>query len=283
MHDKPRPPLDYSNSTTTGWLLSCLVHGGLALATLVFMQRIHLAPPGEPFQWNVAMVAALSPSAKAAAPSEPAAPPPKRTPSSVRSVQRSESTPVASTPPAPRAEFTPPTQQVEPLLNESSTTRPIAAVPDHPSPQPVPVPEQTSAPHTDSNQSPVSPLDMNPSSDPSLSANTPVASLSSQRSVNVDYGWLATLMAQWIEQLDKRYPAALRAEGIEGKVTLIALLHEDGSLSDVRIAKGSGNTALDQVALEDVRNGPPVKFAHPLERPQISIKFSISYDLKTAR
>jgi len=124
---------------------------------------------------------------------------------------------------------------------------------------------------------------MNPASDPVLATNTPAASASSQRSVNVDYGWLATLMAQWIEGLDKRYPAALRAEGIEGKVTLIALLHEDGSLSNVRIAKGSGNAALDQVAVEDVRNGPPVKFAHPLERPSISVKFSISYDLKSAR
>lgn len=90
-------------------------------------------------------------------------------------------------------------------------------------------------------------------------------------------------MAQWIEGLDKHYPAALRADGIEGKVTLIARLHEDGSLSDVRIAKSSGSVALDQVALEDVRNGPPITLAHPLERPQISVKFSISYDLRTAR
>ena len=90
-------------------------------------------------------------------------------------------------------------------------------------------------------------------------------------------------MAQWIEGLDKRYPAALRAEGVVGKVTLVALLHEDGSLSNVRISKGSGNVALDQIALEDVRNGPPVKLVHPLERPQISVKFSISYDLRTAR
>lgn len=90
-------------------------------------------------------------------------------------------------------------------------------------------------------------------------------------------------MAQWIEGLDKRYPVALRAEGIEGRVTLMALLHEDGSLSDVRIAKSSGNAALDQVALEDVRNGPTVTLARPLERSQISVKFSISYDLKIAR
>jgi len=149
----------------------------------------------------------------------------------------------------------------------------------------VPLPEHTSAPHTDINQPPASPsdADANPSSDPSLSTNTPVASANAQRPVNVDYGWLATLMAQWIEGLDKRYPAALRADGVEGKVTLVALLHEDGSLSDVRIAKGSGSAALDQVALEDVRNGPPVKLAHPLERPQISVKLSISYDLRTSR
>lgn len=87
-------------------------------------------------------------------------------------------------------------------------------------------------------------------------------------------------MAQWIEGLNKRYPAALRADGIEGRITLMAMLHEDGSLTNVRIAKSSGNATLDQVALEDVRNGPPVKLARPLARPQISVKFSISYDLK---
>jgi len=90
-------------------------------------------------------------------------------------------------------------------------------------------------------------------------------------------------MAQWINDLNKRYPATLRAEGIQGKVTLTAVLHEDGLLSDVRIEKGSGNPALDQVALEDVRNGSPVKLSRPLERAQLPVKFSISYDLKTAR
>lgn len=98
-----------------------------------------------------------------------------------------------------------------------------------------------------------------------------------------DYGWLATLMAQWIEGLNKRYPAALRTEGIQGKVMLTAMLHEDGMLSDVRVVKSSGNPALDQVALEDVRNGPPVKLSRPLDRSQMAVKFSISYDLKLTR
>ena len=101
--------------------------------------------------------------------------------------------------------------------------------------------------------------------------------------VKVDYGWLSDLMAKWIEDLDKRYPVMLRTEGIQGKVTLTALLHEDGTLSDVRVAKSSGNTMLDQVAVEDVRKGPPITLARPLERPHMPVKFSIIYDLKTAR
>jgi TonB family protein len=90
-------------------------------------------------------------------------------------------------------------------------------------------------------------------------------------------------MAQWIADLNKRYPVMLRTEGVQGKVTLTALLHEDGLLSDVRVAKSSGNVALDQVALEDVQNGPPIKLSHPIERSQMAVKFSIVYDLKTAR
>jgi TonB family protein len=101
--------------------------------------------------------------------------------------------------------------------------------------------------------------------------------------VKVDYGWLSDLMAKWIEDLDKRYPVMLRTEGIQGKVTLTALLHGDGTLSDVRVAKSSGNTMLDQVAVEDVRKGPPITLARPLERPHMPVKFSIIYDLKTAR
>lgn len=98
-----------------------------------------------------------------------------------------------------------------------------------------------------------------------------------------DYGWLAELMAHWIEDLDKRYPAMLRTEGIQGKVTLTAMLHENGELSDVQVAKSSGNPMLDQVALEDVRTGPPVNLSRPLERPRMAVKFSIVYNLKTAR
>jgi protein TonB len=99
----------------------------------------------------------------------------------------------------------------------------------------------------------------------------------------MDYGWLADLMAGWIQELNKRYPAVLRSEGIEGRVTLIALLHDDGKLSDVRVIKSSGNAMLDQVAVEDVTKGPPVTLPQPLERSHMPVKFSIIYALKLAR
>lgn len=99
----------------------------------------------------------------------------------------------------------------------------------------------------------------------------------------MDYGWLADLMAGWIQELNKRYPAVLRTEGIEGRVTLTALLHDDGKLSDVRVAKSSGNAMLDQVAVEDVTKGPPVTLSRPLERPHMTVKFSIIYALKMVR
>jgi len=102
-------------------------------------------------------------------------------------------------------------------------------------------------------------------------------------SAKADFGWLTELMAKWIEGLDKHYPATLRAEGVQGKVTLMAMLHENGRLSDVRVVKSSGNAALDEVALEDVQNAPCITLSRPLHRTQMPVKFSISYDLKTAR
>lgn len=90
-------------------------------------------------------------------------------------------------------------------------------------------------------------------------------------------------MAKWLEDLKKHYPATARQEGVHGKVVLVAVLHEDGTLTDVRIAKSSGNALLDQAAIADVEQGPPIKLSRPLGRPQRTIKLPISYDLKTGR
>ena len=121
---------------------------------------------------------------------------------------------------------------------------------------------------------------------PATPTATEVAALtppSQSSTAKPDDGWLSALMGKWIADLEKHYPATLRLEGVQGKVVLVAMLHENGMLTDVKIAKSSGNTVLDQAAIADVEQGPPIKLSRPLGRPQRPIKFSISYDLKTAR
>ena len=90
-------------------------------------------------------------------------------------------------------------------------------------------------------------------------------------------------MAKWSQDLDKHYPATLRTEGVQGKVILSALLHDTGVLSDIRVTKSSGNAQLDQAAVEDVKNGPPIKLPRPLERPSMRVKIPIVYILNDMR
>ena len=273
-----------------GWVVSCLLHGGLMIATLLFMQRIQLFPKTELFQWSVAMVGAPSPSTMSPSPAT----------STVPSSRPEQSTPSVGKPVRPRAGTQAPVPQsalshqsrdqaisqpdiLTPSTIESAASRDVSPSPVEPFAQlrstsePLqPVPDSSSLRQTDSETVPSSSIASIPPAFPSPDAmqSTPARS---------DYGWLTELMTQWINDLNKRYPATLRAEGIQGKVTLTAVLHEDGLLSDVRVVKGSGNPALDQVALEDVKSGPPIKLSRPLERHQVPVKFSISYDLKTAR
>jgi periplasmic protein TonB len=333
--------IERTGPQVTGWLVSCLLHGSLAVAAVFFMRHMQLAPQAEPFKWNVAMVAP-SPIATPSTPEASVPPAQAKTTSALALQHPTPPTPTArpiadqprpsvetpATPPpspAPAVEKpTPPTQAVSPpsiaeithklALEQTplskprpntdqviTQTDPVASTPQDLTPAPdasavpspkfesssqhtsLPLAEQAPAVHDDS----AVPHNDTESRQPLPAATRPqVAALvpSDQlRPARIDYGWLSDLMAKWIEDLDKRYPAILRTEGIQGKVTLTALLHEDGMLSDVRVAKSSGNAMLDQVAVEDVRKGPPITLPRPLEQPQKPVKFSIIYDLKTAR
>jgi periplasmic protein TonB len=265
------------------WLVSCLLHGGLAVAAISFVQRMQLAPQADPFQWDVAMVAPLSSLPGATSRSGAMSPPSpalqQQAPSAEKQVQQ-RTRPV--TPPAPA-----PIAEISPELHQEQA--PPDSVPSVPSPQVAR--QDLSGASADlvmsAHERPtVLPESQVAKDSPVDSSSTMIVSSAPPKQLmptKADYGWLAELMAQWIEDLNKRYPATLRTDGIQGKVTLTAMLHEDGLLSDVRIAKSSGNPALDQVALEDVRSGPPIKLSRPLERHQMPVKFSISYDLKAAR
>jgi periplasmic protein TonB len=275
MIDTGRHPIDRANPETAGWVVSCLLHGGLAIGAVLFFQSLRLVPQAEPFTWDVAMTASSSPETTMARPVTPPAPP----------VSAQSSTDLAPAQPALLKPEPVETAMMSPASIEPTPPLPTvssyaAPAPQHALPTPAePIPSaQTDSPPTatdlPTNQQIV------PAPEPQAMSH---AHPEQSKPVKVDYGWLSDLMAKWIEDLDKRYPVMLRTEGIQGKVTLTALLHEDGTLSDVRVAKSSGNTMLDQVAVEDVRKGPPITLARPLERPHMPVKFSIIYDLKTAR
>jgi periplasmic protein TonB len=282
MIDIRRHPIDRTNPETAGWVVSCLLHGGLAIGAVFFLQSLRLAPQAEPFTWDVAMTASspmATPSPRGTAMAQRVSPstPPIPTRSTTTDLAPAQTT---LSEPEPDEMATAPPPLIEPT--QPASTASAYAVP---SPQPATTtatqpkpPAQLESPSTTAelpgHQQPA------PSPGPQVATNSHAEQV---KPIKADYGWLSELMARWIEDLDKRYPVMLRTEGIQGKVTLTAVLHEDGVLSDVRIAKSSGNAMLDQVAVEDVRKGPPITLSHPLERPHMPVKFSIVYDLKTAR
>lgn len=171
-----------------------------------------------------------------------------------------------------------PSSNASPSSTTTSTPEPTPTAPES-----VRTQVDTPAPMATHNRTTDASAAANP---PAATTSTDVAALTpSNQSTTAkpDDGWLSALMGKWIADLEKHYPAALRLDGVQGKVVLVAILHENGTLSDVKIAKSSGNDLLDQAALADVKQGPPIKLSRPLGRPQRPIKFSISYDLKTVR
>lgn len=223
------------------------------------------------------------------------------------------SQPVAEQIPHPVAEQVPLTRTVETTDHPVTQTEQIPPIPPPAPPAPQPTAsapamqppsalrdseQPASAPHAPAMNTPSHPASSEPV-EPALATqnetdtvpqdNSPshqVAALSPSnptKPTKADYGWLTDLMAKWSQDLDKPYPTILRTEGIQGKVTVSALLHDDGALSHIRVAKSSGNSLLDQAAVEAVKNGPPLKLSRPLERPSILVKIPIVYILSSAR
>ena len=94
-------------------------------------------------------------------------------------------------------------------------------------------------------------------------------------------------MGKWLRDLapylEKNYSSSLRMDGAQGKVVLVGTLHHDGTLTDIRVAKSSGNTQLDEAAIRAVESGPPIALPRPLGQTERPIKFPIVFDLKAAR
>ena len=313
-----QPALSTSrDASMAGWLVSLILHGALAFGAFLFLQQIKLAPQQTPFQWDVAMVA---PAAEATAPSthtttqstpstrsteSMSAPAPAKMEHPLQpSKQPSPAEQAQTTDPIPSQPVAEPTQHppthAEQILPPPS---PPTSVPQHTASAPVTQPSSALRDSEQASSSPPLPasntLSQRTSSAPTeqglaaqdKSETIPedhplpqqLAALSPAKSIKADHGWLIDLMTKWSKDLDKPYPSMLRTEGIQGKVTVSALLHDDGVLSHIRVAKSSGNTLLDQAAVEAVKNGPPVKLSRPLELPSMRVNIPIVYVLNDAR
>jgi protein TonB len=93
-----------------------------------------------------------------------------------------------------------------------------------------------------------------------------------------DFGWLSEIISKRVEEL-KRYPAMARADRLEGRVVIRAVVKDDGHLADIQIAKSSGHETLDRAAIEVLQQAFPVPMLRALGKPRVTIHVPLSYRL----
>ena len=293
-----------------GWLVSVLLHGTVALAAILTVKQIQLAPQDEAFKWNVTMVSPTQPA-------QPTASSPKQAPS--RSVPTTTSAPPPLVQQPASAQMLPAPQlfakQTTPSISERTVT-PVITQPPPPQPtatsqstahttQPAEVTKhEAAAPMVAESTSTVKPADAPtavptesdaqaaPSSAPSaISGHTAqsdqapeliqMAAISptpSNAPTKRDYGWLSEAILRRVEEL-KRYPASARVDRAEGKVVVKAMIDEDGSIGEVEVFQSSGHPGLDKAAIETLRQAAPFHLPRPLGQPHMTIKIPMSYRL----
>lgn len=276
---------NHKEAHVQGWLVSILLHGTVALAAILFVKQVQLAPQDEAFKWNVAMVS-----------------PTQHVQSTVSARSQTPAQPVPSTTSAPP----PPTQQIMPAQTFSSP-QPLAqqttpsfsertgasVVTESPAPPPTqqaePVRHEVAVPMAAESTSIVKPAEapMTAAAEPdtqtaqSVQAPAQMATISpapSNAPMKRDYGWLSEEILRRVEEL-KRYPASARIDRAEGKVVVKAVINEDGNLGEVEIFQSSGYLTLDKAAVETMRQAAPFHLPHPLGQPRMTIKIPMSYRL----
>lgn len=78
---------------------------------------------------------------------------------------------------------------------------------------------------------------------------------------------------------NKRYPRAARVRGDEGVVTVLFTLDRNGRVSEARVLRSSGSTALDGAALDTVRRASPMP-APPAGIRRLSFTVPMRFDLR---
>ena len=279
-----------------GWLVSVLLHSTVALAAILLVKQIQLAPQDESFKWNVAIGSPTqSVKSTASSRSESLA---QFVPSTTPVPPHIERTAAARTALSPTSLA----QQATPSISEQAAASVVANPPTQPLSQ-APAPSQ-SAVHTTQPAEPirheavasmavaeesVAPTAPSSASEdfeqtaPSDQAPLPtqVASISptvSNTPMKRDYGWLTEMIVRRVEEL-KRYPASARVDRAEGKVVVKAVVNEDGSIGAVEVFQSSGHSGLDKAAIETLRQAAPFQLPRSLGKPGMTIKIPMNYRL----
>ena len=282
------------------WLISVLLHGTVVLAAAITVKQIQLAPQNDTFMWNVAMVSPAQPTAPSSnqrqvqsVRSTTSASPPRlrRSSSSQAFAQTTMTSPeqpaprVAAEPSSPQLTVPlPPTSQtiqraelirhetVAPIASGTESGVKQAETPKAASTSTITETERASAQSAILEQTIQSEHD---------SAQTHVAAIfptPSNTPAKRDYGWLSEAILRRVEEL-KHYPASARVDRAEGKVVVKAVIDEDGRIDEVKVFQSSGYPALDEAAIETMRQAAPFHLPHPLGQPRMTIKIPMSYRL----
>ena len=280
---EPHRSGDYKEAHVQGWLVSVLLHSTVALAAILFVKQIQLAPQDEPFKWNVAMVSTTQPVQPTASSPNQAPAPSVPSTTSVPSPHVQQTVP-AQILPSPR----PLAQQTTPSISERTVT-PLMTEPPPPQSEVTSIAKPAEASvavsaESDSLTAPSSApsaiLEHTAQSDqaPAPTQMAAISSTPTNAPTTRDYGWLSEAILRRVEEL-KRYPASARVDHAEGKVVVKAVINEDGSIGEVEVFQSSGHPGLDKAAVETMREAAPFHLPRPLGQPRMTIKIPMSYRL----
>lgn len=94
----------------------------------------------------------------------------------------------------------------------------------------------------------------------------------------VDYAWLKRLLWQSIDRV-KRYSHDALEQEWEGKVVMVVTIHSTGRIDNVRVARSSGNTSLDNEARDLIVRASPLSLERPLGAEEVQLRVPITFGL----
>lgn len=295
-----------------GWLVSLTLHG-LSLGTaLVLAAEFSILTEQRPFRWEVTMVSAPAlqpvaadvPTPLSASSVSPSVMPRDRSPRQVRSRPNAANT-EAARPLEARSGIDSPAQDgfVRPQAAENlpMTVKSASSALHTPSADLTPDEPVHEVPQTTRVDLPVTTTEPSEVPPPAVdateqSATTSVPSIPESirlvnrptprareatvsRVLHTDYGWLAETLFAKVEQ-SKRYPTFAKSRRWQGNVMLQAVIHENGSISDITIVTPSGHSILDLDAVALLEQTSPVQLKYPLGQSHVVVHIPIGYRLE---